>query len=74
MNSNDEQHNAEPQRGKACPERGEWNAEGQVQYDLDDISEEEWLRFASVSGGLDFLNDPEEDIYTLEDGKPFSLH
>ncbi len=38
----------------------------------DDLSEQDWMRAAALSGGLDFLNAPEEDIYTLEDGKPFT--
>lgn len=36
-----------------------------------EIDEKEWLRSASVSPALDFLKEPEEDIYTLSDGKPF---
>ena len=38
--------------------------------DSDEISEAEWLRFAATNPVFDFLNDPEEDVYTLEDGKP----
>ena len=37
----------------------------------DEISEEEWLKGAMKMGSFDFLNDPTEDIYTLDDGKPF---
>ena len=36
-----------------------------------DIDEMEWLRAASVSPAFDFLKEPEEDIYTLADGRPF---
>ena len=36
-----------------------------------DIDEKEWLRSASVNSAFDFLKEPEEDIYTLADGKPF---
>lgn len=36
-----------------------------------DISEGEWLRFAASNPAFDFLKDPAEDIYTLEDGEPF---
>ncbi|MBI4685619.1 MAG: hypothetical protein HY755_10515 [Nitrospirae bacterium] len=36
-----------------------------------DIDEKEWLRSASVNPAFDFLKEPEEDIYTLVDGKPF---
>ncbi len=39
--------------------------------DADDISESEWLRFAATNPVFDFLNDPDEDIYTLEDGEPY---
>lgn len=37
----------------------------------DEPSEQEWLNAAARGGALDFLNAPEEDIYTLSDGKPF---
>ena len=37
----------------------------------DDICENEWLKSASRNDAFDFLNDEAEDIYTLEDGKPF---
>jgi len=36
-----------------------------------DISETEWLQAASTNSSFDFLKEPEEDIYTLDDGKPF---
>ncbi len=36
-----------------------------------DMSETEWLQAAAANPSLDFLKDPEEDIYTLSDGKPF---
>lgn len=36
-----------------------------------DITEQEWLRAAATSPSFDFLKEPVEDIYTLEDGKPF---
>jgi hypothetical protein len=36
-----------------------------------DIDEKKWLRSASVNPAFDFLKEPEEDIYTLADGKPF---
>ena len=36
-----------------------------------DIDEKEWLRAASANPSFDFLKTPEEDIYTLADGKPF---
>jgi hypothetical protein len=36
-----------------------------------EMSESEWLRSATKNPAFAFLNDPEEDIYTLSDGKPF---
>ena len=36
-----------------------------------DIGEAEWLQAAAANPALDFLKDPEEDIYTLSDGRPF---
>ena len=36
-----------------------------------DISETEWLQAAAANPALDFLKYPEEDIYTLSDGRPF---
>ena len=38
----------------------------------DDISEQQWLQTAAHHSAFAFLGDPEEDIYTAEDGKPFS--
>ena len=37
----------------------------------DEPNEQEWLRAATQTGAFDFLKDPEEDLYTLRDGKPF---
>jgi len=36
-----------------------------------DITEQEWLKAAASNSAFDFLKEPEEDIYTLADGKPF---
>jgi len=36
-----------------------------------DIDEREWLRAAAANPAFDFLKEPEEDIYTLADGRPF---
>lgn len=36
-----------------------------------DIGEKEWLKAATLNPAFDFLKEPEEDIYTREDGKPF---
>ncbi len=30
----------------------------------------QWMRLVEMSGTLDFWNDPDEDIYTPEDGQP----
>lgn len=37
-----------------------------------EIDEQEWLLNASKSPSFAFLHDPEEDIYSLSDGKPFT--
>ena len=40
----------------------------------EDFEEEtEWLRAATINPAFDFLKEPEEDIYTLADGKPFRM-
>ena len=36
-----------------------------------DIDETEWLYAAATSPAFDFLKEPEEDIYSLNDGRPF---
>ncbi len=36
-----------------------------------DIDEAEWLRAAAANPAFDFLKEPEEDIYTLADGRTF---
>lgn len=36
-----------------------------------DTDEKGWLRSASINPAFDFLKEPEEDLYTLSDGKPF---
>jgi len=38
---------------------------------FNEINEELWLKSISHNLVFDFLNDPEEDIYSLTDGKPF---
>lgn len=38
----------------------------------DEWDETEWLKAASINPAFDFLKDPAEDIYALEDGKPFN--
>jgi hypothetical protein len=36
-----------------------------------DIKAKEWLLAADANPAFDFQKDPEEDVYTLADGKPF---
>jgi len=36
-----------------------------------DIDEKEWLYAAASNPAFDFMKEPEEDIYTSEDGRPF---
>ena len=36
----------------------------------EDLNEQTWLSAISTNPSFAFLNNPEEDIYTLEDGKP----
>jgi len=38
---------------------------------VDEWDESEWLRAATLSPAFDFLRDPDEDIYTPIDGKPY---
>ena len=43
-----------------------------VLYSLnDDLDENVWLRAAARSPAFAYLGEPEEDIYSLSDGKPF---
>tara|TARA_Y100000588_G_scaffold335946_1_gene376433 strand:- start:708 stop:959 length:252 start_codon:yes stop_codon:yes gene_type:complete len=37
----------------------------------DEIGEDQWLKAAAGSAGFDFLKDPAEDIYSIDDGQPF---
>jgi hypothetical protein len=39
--------------------------------EAEDWDEAEWLKAAASNPAFDFLKDPAEDIYTLEDGRPF---
>ena len=36
------------------------------------IGGNEWLKAAANNPAFDFLEDPDEDIYTLDDGQPFN--
>ena len=38
----------------------------------DGLAENEWLQAAARNEAFEFLHDPEEDIYTLADGKPLN--
>ena len=37
----------------------------------EEITEKGWLKLAKKSKSYDFLNDPSEDIYTMEDGESY---
>lgn len=37
----------------------------------EEISELEWLHTAATNPAFDFLKEPQENIYTLADGRPF---
>jgi hypothetical protein len=38
---------------------------------VEEWDETKWVQAAARNPAFDFLNDPEEDLYTLADGKPF---
>jgi hypothetical protein len=42
------------------------------QVETDNISEESWLAAIEKSPALEFLHDVAEDIYSLQDGKPYT--
>jgi len=37
-----------------------------------EMDEKEWLQAAADNPALDFLKEPEEDIYTIANGRPFN--
>jgi hypothetical protein len=37
----------------------------------DEVTDKEWLALAMKGGAFDFLNDPAENIYNMEDGVPY---
>ena len=39
--------------------------------EADEWNETEWLKASLYNPAFDFLNDPEEDIYSINDGKAF---
>ena len=45
----------------------------QEDKEVADIDEIEWLRAAAANPAFEFLKEPEEDIYTLADGRPLCL-
>ena len=40
--------------------------------DGEEPTEKDWLRAAATNTAFDFLNDVDEDIYTLDDGEPLA--
>ncbi len=38
--------------------------------EAEDVNENEWIQSAAKNEAFDFLHDAEEDIYSIEDGKP----
>ncbi|MBU0695380.1 MAG: hypothetical protein KKE39_02485 [Bacteroidetes bacterium] len=73
---------------KAIELKSKTNQSGRLKIDLDlnvknsavrvlilmDESEEEqnWATYALKNEAFDFLKEPEEDIYSIQDGKPFN--
>ncbi len=43
----------------------------EAQYDDSDLTPQQWQRGVSVLLASDFADDPGEDIYSREDGKPY---
>jgi len=41
--------------------------------DARELSEEEWSKQVIKSPSFEFLKDPGEDVFTLNDGKPFNV-
>jgi Uma2 family endonuclease len=50
----------------------EANPGNKTRLQVGEVGVGEWLRASASNPAFDFLKDPEEDIYTLEDGMPFS--
>jgi len=46
-------------------------SDDEVRAEQGDMDEAAWLRAAARNPAFNFLNDPQEDIYTLSDGRPF---
>lgn len=47
-----------------------WNKFGEIIHALNEMREENETRTTNTNPSFKFLNNPEEDIYTLKDGKP----
>lgn len=45
-----------------------------LQVLTDDISTEELMQLVMASGGFDWLDAPEENVYSIEDGKTVQRH
>lgn len=56
---------------EALPLSGPQRVRVIVLYPSDDESETEWLRAAASNPAFNSLADPEEDIYSPDDGEPF---
>ncbi|MBI4209007.1 MAG: hypothetical protein HY538_04795 [Deltaproteobacteria bacterium] len=40
-----------------------------IENEIEDLSQEALQKLAAMGGGFDFLENPEEDIYSSEDGE-----
>ena len=67
-------------RAARCQRTKVWNTEDEDSgkgeqavkaIEAEEASDHEWLRAAAQGGGFEFLSAPEEDLYTLSDGRPF---
>lgn len=57
---------------QALPIQGPGKVRVIILFDeADDLAEPLWLRAGATNPAFDFLKEPEEDIYTPADGKPF---
>jgi len=64
--------NSQLQLDHSLPVSGPRRVRVIVLYPLeDDINETEWLQAAARNPVFKYLGEPEEDIYSLEDGQPF---
>ena len=43
----------------------------QITENADELSEMEWLKASLSNPAFEYLREPEEDIYSIKDGKPF---